>query len=685
VPAYLQHPDTSPGHVPAAVRAVPAVQESYASPSDAVSAIESAMRYVDVGGIAARLLDELARQYPVAVRQELLRRYWRDIRPDLEAIAEPEGMVYGEFIERRMRALSAASTDVSSCNRALAASRVDIAFSHDAVRDLAGRCAQVCTAFVRSLLDAGSRALADVGRWDVLARAHADLSRALSDATGETSGIGRRHVTGWAGVYSGLAELLKDARRSAEGHEGGGVGLCAIYGGCAALTRSIGIEPPLPGLQGRTVTGAVHRMCDAKWWRRQLRTVYGRTAESALRQIGMVSKFAGLYVSDPTAERYEGQRLRGAEYLRSMLLVNELGEILPLEQVHDASVSNPELRRLELMTRMAGTERYALACGHAVIVAHLTLPSRFHRVHERSGDFNQRFDGSDVRTGAEQLQASWASVRKALGRRRVVFYGYRCVEAHHDGTVHWHMMICCEAGRAQDVRSEIKRWFLDELEPDEPGAQKHRVEFTDIDPARGSAVGYLSKYISKNIDGHGVGPDLEDPAGREASVTCHRVVAHARTHGLRQFQGFGLPSVSVWRELRRLRSAPGGGLDELWRAASEDHDFGAYIRLMGGAGGRSVDRPLSLDRKRARQVGAYGEPAGLCIRGLRFANITFVTRLHDWRLIASRLPTPTWTRGNNCPDGFTLTEIDEPADGSRLVENQTGPPLPASWNVSRTA
>ena len=49
-----------------------------------------------------------------------------------------------------------------------------------------------------------------------------------------------------------------------------------------------------------------------------------------------------------------------------MQLINEHGEIILLETAFAASVSNPKLRRLELMTRMAGCERYAQDAGDEV-------------------------------------------------------------------------------------------------------------------------------------------------------------------------------------------------------------------------------------------------------------------------------------------------------------------------------
>lgn len=48
----------------------------------------------------------------------------------------------------------------------------------------------------------------------------------------------------------------------------------------------------------------------------------------------------------------------------------------------------------------------------------------------------------------------------------------------------------------------------------ERGAAQHRCDFKLIDKARGTAAGYIAKYVAKNIDGEHVGEDLERPPQR---------------------------------------------------------------------------------------------------------------------------------------------------------------------------
>lgn len=96
---------------------------------------------------------------------------------------------------------------------------------------------------------------------------------------------------------------------------------------------------------------------------------------------------------------------------------------------------------------------------------------------------------------------------------------------------------------------------------------------------KGGAVAYVAKYIAKNLDGKDVGLDLED--GGDAIHTAPRAVAWARLWGVRQFQPFGTPAVTIWRELRRLREitpAQDALFGTVWEAANEGR-FADFLNL----------------------------------------------------------------------------------------------------------
>ena len=656
---------------------VPELPTECTTPAAEEAALQAAILRSDAANIAARELRAIVPRYPEAIRLALLRRHFSLVTPALQAIAANPNLFLIERVERRLCAQWHAAWEMRRSHQVLREAHCEVAFDESALDELAEETARLCREICMLL----SCTMASA---DPLGAAFSRLRAALEGKLkGAAPLLSPESLSARALVYEGLAEILANAKQAAaeQSHPENPTQAHA-YGACAAIACCAGVEPPLPGRGSLTVSGALNRLRDRTWWRRRLRRTYARSAESAMRAVGMVNKFAGLYVSDPTADRHRRMRNRTADYLSWILLVNEHGELLPLEKAYEASVSNPKLRRTELMTRMAGCERHAVAAGDEVMLCTVTLPSRFHAIHSTNGDRNARFDGSTPLDGHRQLQSSWAKVRASLTREGVAIYGFRCAEPNHDGTVHWHLMICVQSAHSSIVRETVRRYFLDELDPDEPGAAERRVTFIEIDSKQGSAVGYLAKYVSKNIDGEGVGTDREDSdRQRDAKETSSRAVAHARTHGVRQFQAFGLPPVTVWRELRRLQNMPdvAGTAQNLWRAADAG-EFDAFIQRMGGPGRRCSERPARLHYRRQQRPSRYGEPGGLTIRGLEIGNEVIVTRLCEWRALQISRPAPTWTRGNNCTPSPTWMGIDALLElPGATAESTSGADPPVSW------
>ncbi|CAN7410861.1 replication endonuclease [Acidovorax sp. LjRoot194] len=302
--------------------------------------------------------------------------------------------------------------------------------------------------------------------------------------------------------------------------------------------------------------GALARMACPRFWRKVYRKLHARTIGAVEIDIGMVRRTAGLYCSDDQVKRSAARSAGNVAALQSVVAVNDMGQAYTLAELAAKGVANQEIRRHELLTRIAGFELIAKDCGHIAYMVTVTCPSRFHKATTRGDRVvdNPRYAHLTPRDGQEYLSEQWKLCRtrgRALKRGEISkqWYGFRIAEPQHDGTPHWHLLLFFPPALECKLQDLFLLCFLENDSPEERGAVDYRVDFEKIDWARGSAVGYVIKYVSKNIDGNGVGVDLE---GKPAIESSRRVKAWSQQWGIRQFQQIGGAPVGVWRELRRV-------------------------------------------------------------------------------------------------------------------------------------
>lgn len=423
----------------------------------------------------------------------------------------------------------------------------------------------------------------------------------------------------------------------------------------------LGIDPA----QAETERGEYERYKCEQWWRRKLRAKHGREIERAAIHANIVNSKNQIYASDTTVKHRRTQNERNRGILAELEAVNELGDAFTLEELSARTVSNPAIRRAELMTRIRGFEEVAGSLGHVGEFYTVTCPSRMHSTHKKNGRRNPKYDGTTPRQAQKYLCRVWARIRAALHRRKIELYGFRVAEPQHDGTPHWHMLFFMPAGQKKLVRNLTEQyargivkphWYYEhranyrargwcirkgsgvcwlENNGGERGAKKYRFEAIAIDPAKGTAAGYIAKYIAKNIDGYAIDADL---FGNDPKQAAARVSAWAARWGIRQFQQIGGPSVTTWRELRRVKEAPAGVLEDA-RAAADAGEWMQYIKIMGGPVIPRDMRPIQLmkagpvDYETGEiKLNKYGEPAADQIKGVSAGNVDLPTRFYEWTI-----------------------------------------------------
>lgn len=480
--------------------------------------------------------------------------------------------------------------------------------------------------------------------------------------------------------------------------------------GASEIARLVGIEPP--EVKGRTTpAGALARLREPHWWRRQLRRAWTRSAADAKRRIGMVRKGRAPYVTDEEVRHWENRQRGARSYLESREAVNEQGELLPLIDIHERSLANPPIRRGEFMVWVKGLEKLAGDVGHVAQFYTLTAPSAFHPQLSAAAA-NPRYEGKAVRDAQDWLNKQWRRVRSKLHRLAIFPYGVRVAEPHHDGTPHWHVLMFVPAQHADTVRAVIFGYWRSDYreEMTTEAALEARAQCIAIDREKGSAVGYIAKYLAKNIDACGtIGEAESDETGEPVAMGARRVAAWASTYGIRQFCRFGGPPVGLYRELRRRRDPVEGETLEAVRTAADTHDIHAFILALGGLE-RARKRPRCVKRKYSREcevtaanadewprawlekreptrpdhmgrelpaMNRYGEPMGERVCGAvafgllgRWASVD--TRPHRWRIERKAHPVGNVATLAKCDTGRYLGGSHRtPFHGASLSESSS--------------
>lgn len=380
----------------------------------------------------------------------------------------------------------------------------------------------------------------------------------------------------------------------------------------------------------------IRRSIRKSWWLSNLRVRQNRDIETVARTLNFVKKNAEIYASDLNVTRRRWQKQKQHEFLENMLATNEEGFSFLLSEAKATSVSNPRVRKAELIVRSRGFEEYAKTKQHSGIFITLTCPSKYHRAHSTSGDPTKNWNGSTARDAQDYLKTTFARIRAELNRQGIRAYGVRVAEPHHDGTPHWHLLLFIK-DTSEQLLKDIFTHYAYEEDGDEEGADKHRITFVKIDPNRGSATGYIVKYISKNIDGENLDSGIY---GEEPTEGARRIETWASVWGIRQFQQIGGAGVSIWRELRRMAPLDDPeSLIELARKAADDSKWEEFLKLMGGNDCQRKDRPIKLVYKESVDIATgvlkenqYGEIKAQSIYGLEHGNVRVNTRPHTWEI-----------------------------------------------------
>jgi hypothetical protein len=410
---------------------------------------------------------------------------------------------------------------------------------------------------------------------------------------------------------------------------------------CERFTTGRGVKIVINDINNHeAIEAALVRYVNDEWWIAKYARIRAEAREYINIVQGLVGKGRQEYASNQCVSEYRQQRASNEAYLALMDVIDEeTQEAFCLKDIADKSTANPELRRVELMVRCRGLEELAEDLGYQAFFVTWTTPSKYHRNSDK-------WNGSKPSETQKYLCGQWAKCRAAIKRKNIDWFGVRVAEPHSDSTPHWHLLVFTAKSDAAIMRGIMSRYAF-EHDADENGALKHRFTVEEIDTSKGSATGYIAKYIAKNINAENVQNEPDYDGSGSLSDAVLRVGSWASRWRVRQFQFFGAAAVSVYRECRRLKNSVECKALEAVRLAADSGKWAEFTKALQA-------NPLKLVYGKETQ-NKYGENVKK-ITGLISLNSLFeaLTRLKSFRLEKRRAAASSggsrapWSSVNNC-------------------------------------
>ena len=458
------------------------------------------------------------------------------------------------------------------------------------------------------------------------------------------------------------------------------------------------------------------------------------------------------YSSKQAQAEYVESQKSGRRFLKSLELESDKGVVIDMLDAVDAGMANPENRRNELMLRIRETEELANEMGYVGVFYTMTCPAKYHPNSDKwDGSTPKDAQSYLVKTWSRgrsklsRLGINYFGVRVAephadgcphwhmmlfMPKNKVqtvnaILRKYFISEDREElldrygdlsirlknrlitepnknglGVTHRYQEFSkpCRPNTHKTLlfktyKSKRQVWGLKKsqgIKAKEPTKfyRTFSPRFTaiTIDPKKGTAAGYIAKYISKNIDGFKVLDHEDDETGD--NITVNPVLAWASTWGIRQFQFQGSPSVTVYRELRRVREPVQEETLERVRIAADTAQWKDFVKLMGGmCVGRNANFKTAYEQtefgndygevvKRVKGVFSNADEIAQAQRILKGeysveSYASLITRDTEWarqakgtaehrRLGGENVGAAdiSWTSGNNCTPCATATTAE---------------------------
>ncbi|EAP4179708.1 replication endonuclease [Salmonella enterica] len=457
--------------------------------------------------------------------------------------------------------------------------------------------------------------------------------------------------------------------------------LGVLYSMAAGIAEHFKADPPeWSRFTGKKLTLeqlkiAISKMLSVRFWSRHFRTFTRRWREHLYIAVGDVRRQRSVICSPQWVQHWLASRKRGREIMAETDLEDEeTGETLPLLSAVDASVSNNEKRRAEMLTRVKGLEELAALdhmsqdSDYVALFFTWTAPQQYHAWLE-TGRRNRKWNGASPRETQRYFTRTFKNFSTALTRRDIHIFGMHVTESHHDGTPHWHGILFVRREQEATLRDVFEGYAnAENCSAHRPGKppEQSQLMIKPVDKRMGSLTAYITKHICRNLEGCAPG-GRDKETGRPWTELARHSAAWASLWGIKQFQFTGGPPVSVWRELRKLSDQKQADsvspvFGELHHAAGAG-DWAEYTRLQGGLPAARKKLTMRTWYQAASEPDECGQYTAI-IKGVYLpgtGKAPVATRTRKWKVKTPRQnvkpgfmknrrkPALTpWTRINNC-------------------------------------
>ncbi len=254
---------------------------------------------------------------------------------------------------------------------------------------------------------------------------------------------------------------------------------------------------------------------------------------------------------------------------------------IPLSQIIN---TNQKGRRAFIFAALKGIQKAAEHEGMEFAFITVTAPAAFHPNPSHGAC---TWDGATMREAQDwlnnELGRVWArleKVGKKDGEEGIQPHGIRVNEPHRDGCPHTHLWLAFPAGCRDEVLSAFRKsWPSLCDDPDVPNNIRWLADSPTNGKQKASPASYVAKYIIKSLTGE---PDAMP------------IAAWSSCWSIRKFSWLGLPQMSLWNELGRLKECPDrADASALWYAVRSG-DFAEFLRLTGGLNCKRKNRTYRL-------------------------------------------------------------------------------------------